>query len=229
MGKVALPELRKMGYSNALSTGAFLAAGGTLGILIPPSVILIIYSILTEQNIAKMFLHAFIPGVLAALGYITAIAIYVRFFPTSGPNKKKVDFSTRLSLFRDIWHVLLIFFIVIGGIYLGWFTPTEGAAGAAGTGLIAVFNKNFSLDNFFEVINDTAVTTAMIFLVLLGAEFFNSFIALSRVTNILSETILGYNYSPFTIVAIILLIYIFLGCLMDSLAMILLTIPVFFL
>ena len=228
MGKVALPELRKMGYSNALSTGA-LAAGGTLGILIPPSVILIIYSILTEQNIAKMFLAAFIPGVLAALGYISAIAIYVRFFPTSGPNKKKVDFSTRLSLFRDIWHVLLIFFIVIGGIYLGWFTPTEGAAvGAAGTGLIAVFNKNFSLDNFFEVINDTAVTTAMIFLVLLGAEFFNSFIALSRVTNILSETILGYNYSPFTIVAIILLIYIFLGCLMDSLAMILLTIPVFF-
>ena len=145
MGKVALPELRKMGYSNALSTGA-LAAGGTLGILIPPSVILIIYSILTEQNIAKMFLAAFIPGVLAALGYITAIAIYVRFFPTSGPNKKKVDFSTRLSLFRDIWHVLLIFFIVIGGIYLGWFTPTEGAAvGAAGTGLIAVFNKKIFL------------------------------------------------------------------------------------
>jgi len=111
MGKVALPELRKMGYSNALSTGA-LAAGGTLGILIPPSVILIIYSILTEQNIAKMFLAAFIPGFLAAVGYITAIAIYVRFFPNSGPNKNRVDFKSRFSLFKNIWHVLLIFFIV---------------------------------------------------------------------------------------------------------------------
>ena len=176
-----------------------------------------------------MFLAAFIPGILAAVGYITAIAIFVRFFPNSGPHKNRVDLKSRFLLFKNIWHVLLIFCIVIGGIYLGWFTPTEGAAvGASGTGLIALLNKNFSFKSFFEVINDTAVTTAMIFLILLGAEFFNSFIALSRITNILAETVSSYDYSPFIIVAIILIIYIFLGCLMDSLAMILLTIPVFF-
>ncbi len=228
MGKVALPELRKMGYSGALSTGA-LAAGGTLGILIPPSVILIIYSILTEQNIAKMFLAAFIPGILAAAGYILSIAVFVRIFPNSGPQKDLVDWKTRLALFKDIWQVLFIFALVIGGIYLGWFTPTEGAAvGAAGTGLIAISSKKFSYNDLIEVIQETAVTAAMIFLILLGAEFFNSFIALTRITNLLAETVIYYNLSPYTIVAMVLLIYLLLGCLMDSLAMILLTIPVFF-
>ncbi len=228
MGKVALPELRKMGYSGALSTGS-LAAGGTLGILIPPSVILIIYSILTEQNIAKMFLAAFIPGLLAAIGYILAIAIFVRIFPDSGPQKALVDWKTRFILFKDIWQVVLIFLLVIGGIYLGWFTPTEGAAvGAAGTGLMAILSKNFSYTDLVDVIQDTAVTAGMIFVVLLGAEFFNSFIALTRITNFLAETVIAYKFSPFIIVAMILLIYLLLGCLMDSLAMILLTIPVFF-
>ena len=228
MGKVALPELRKMGYSGSLSTGS-LAAGGTLGILIPPSVILIIYSILTEQNIAKMFLAAFIPGLLAAIGYILAIALFVRIFPDSGPQKALVDWKTRFILFKDIWQVVLIFLLVIGGIYLGWFTPTEGAAvGAAGTGLMAILSKNFSYIDLVDVIQDTAVTAGMIFVVLLGAEFFNSFIALTRITNFLAETVIAYDFSPFIIVAMILLIYLLLGCLMDSLAMILLTIPVFF-
>ena len=228
MGKVALPELRKMGYSNGLSTGS-LAAGGTLGILIPPSVILIIYSILTEQNIAKMFMAAFVPGVLAAMGYIIAIAVIVRVFPESGPQKAFVNWKERLILFKRIWKVFLIFFLVIGGIYLGWFTPTEGAAvGAAGTGLIAFFSKDFGYYDLLDVIQETAVTTAMIFLILLGAEFFNSFIALTRITNLLAETVRGYNLSPFIIVAVVLLVYLVLGCLMDSLAMILLTIPVFF-
>ena len=228
MGKVALPELRKMGYSNSLSTGS-LAAGGTLGILIPPSVILIIYSILTEQNIAKMFMAAFIPGVLAAIGYIIAIAVFVRVFPESGPQKAFINWKERLILFKRIWKVFLIFFLVIGGIYLGWFTPTEGAAvGAAGTGLIAFFTKDFGYYDLLDVIQETAVTTAMIFLILLGAEFFNSFIALTRITNLLAETVRGYNLSPFIIVAVVLLVYLLLGCLMDSLAMILLTIPVFF-
>ncbi len=228
MGKVALPELRKMGYSGALSTGA-LAAGGTLGILIPPSVILIIYSILTEQNIAKMFLAAFIPGILAAVGYIVAIAVFVRIYPDSGPKSFYVNWKKRLLLFKDIWQVVFIFLLVIGGIYLGWFTPTEGAAvGAAGTGLMAIFSKNFVYSDLIDVIQETAVTASMIFIILLGAEFFNSFIALTRITNLLAETVIEYELSPFTIVAMILAIYVLLGCLMDSLAMILLTIPVFF-
>ena len=228
MGKVALPELRRLGYSGALSTGT-LAAGGTLGILIPPSVILIIYSILTEQNIAKMFLAAFIPGILAALGYILAIALYVRFVKDSGPTKDRVGWKERLSLFKNIWQIILIFLVMIGGIYLGWFTPTEGGAiGAVGAGLIAISNKNFKFKDLVEVIESTAITSAMIFLVLLGAEFFNSFIALTQLPNQLGEIALENNLSPYLIVACILVLYLFLGCLMDSLAMILLTIPVFF-
>jgi len=228
MGKVALPELRRLGYSGALSTGT-LAAGGTLGILIPPSVILIIYSILTEQNIAKMFLAAFIPGILAALGYILAIALYVRFVKDSGPTKDRVGWKERFSLFKNIWQIILIFLVMIGGIYLGWFTPTEGGAiGAGGAGLIAISNKNFKFKDLVEVIESTAITSAMIFLVLLGAEFFNSFIALTQLPNQLGEIALKNNLSPYLIVACILVLYLFLGCLMDSLAMILLTIPVFF-
>ena len=228
MGKVALPELRRLGYSGALSTGT-LAAGGTLGILIPPSVILIIYSILTEQNIAKMFLAAFIPGILAAMGYILAIALYVRFVKESGPTKERVGWKERLFLFKNIWQIILIFLVMIGGIYLGWFTPTEGGAiGAGGTGLIAFSNKNFKYKDLVDVIESTAITSAMIFLVLLGAEFFNSFIALTQLPNQLSEIALENNLSPYLIVACILVLYLFLGCLMDSLAMILLTIPVFF-
>ena len=228
MGKVALPELRKLGYSGALSTGT-LAAGGTLGILIPPSVILIIYSILTEQNIAKMFLAAFIPGILAALGYIITIAIYVRFVKDSGPTRSRINWKERLILFKNIWQIILIFITMIGGIYLGWFTPTEGGAiGAIGTGLLAFLNKNFKFKDLIDVIESTAVTTAMIFLVLLGAEFFNSFIALTQLPNELGRIALSNNLSPLLIVAFILILYLFLGCLMDSLAMILLTIPVFF-
>ena len=228
MGKVALPELRRLGYSGALSTGA-LAAGGTLGILIPPSVILIIYSILTEQNIAKMFLCAFIPGILAAIGYIIAISIYVRLNNKAGPTRKRVPWKTRFNLFKNIWHIILIFVVMIGGIYLGLFTPTEGAAiGAAGTGLIAVIKKSFNFDAFIEVIESTAVTTGMIFFVLLGAEFFNSFIALTQLPNLLTEFSSENNLKPLVIVACIMSLYLLLGCLMDSLAMILLTIPVFF-
>ncbi len=228
MGKVALPELRRLGYSGSLSTGA-LAAGGTLGILIPPSVILIIYAILTEQNIAKMFLAAMVPGILAALGYILAIAIFVRFVPESGRATPRIPGAERLRLFGTIWHVIFIFTFMIGGIYLGWFTPTEGAAvGAAGTGLIAILQKDFKLAALLDVIQSTAVTSAMIFLVLLGAEFFNAFIALTQLPHLLAEFVITAGFRPLLIVACILVLYLFLGCLMDSLAMILLTIPVFF-
>ena len=228
MGKVALPELRRLGYSGSLSTGV-LAAGGTLGILIPPSVILIIYSILTEQNIAKMFLAAFFPGILAAVGYIAAIAIYVRIFPSSDKAQTRITWRGRLSKFRDIWHVIFIFTFMLGGIYLGWFTPTEGAAvGAAGTGVIALFQKDFGWAALLDVIQSTAITSGMIFLVLLGAEFFNSFIALTQLPNHLATFVLNGDFPPFAVVAFILVLYVFLGCLMDSMAMILLTIPVFF-
>jgi tripartite ATP-independent transporter DctM subunit len=228
MGKVALPELRRLGYSGSLSTGA-LAAGGTLGILIPPSIILIIYSILTEQNIAKMFLAAFIPGIIAAVGYILAIAVVIRVSPEAGPALPVVPWRERFRLFLDIWHIVFVFTLMLSGIYLGWFTPTEGAAvGAAGTGLVAVFQKEFNWQSLVEVIKNTAITSSMIFLVLLGAEFFNSFIALTRLPNLLANFVTENDFTPLVIVACILVLYLMLGCLMDSLAMILLTIPVFF-
>ncbi len=228
IGLMAIPSMTRSGYDTRLSAGA-ITAGGTLGILIPPSVILIIYSILTEQNIAKMFLSAFIPGVIAAVGYILAVALYVRLVPNAGAARERISWPERFSLFKDIWHVIIIFTVMIGGIYLGWFTPTEGAAvGAAGTGLIALFQRDFNLDALIEVIESTAVTSAMIFLVLLGAEFFNAFIALTQLPNTLAAFVVDNNFSPLVVVACILCLYLFLGCLMDSLAMILLTIPVFF-
>ncbi len=228
MGKVALPELRRLGYSGSLSTGA-LAAGGTLGILIPPSVILIIYSILTEQNIAKMFLAAMVPGVLAAIGYMLVIAIFARIVPGAGREAARVPMAERLKLLGGIWHIVLIFVVMLGGIYGGIFTPTEGAAvGATGTGLLAMFSRKFGWSALMDVIQNTAVTTGMIFLVLLGAEFFNAFIALTRLPYELAAYVDAAQFSPLFVVACILVIYVFLGCLMDSMAMILLTIPVFF-
>ncbi|WP_439123914.1 TRAP transporter large permease [Marivita sp.] len=228
MSRVALPELRRNGYSGGFST-ATLAAGGTLGILIPPSVILVIYAILTEQNIAKLFLAAFIPGLLAAIGYMITISIYVRRYPEAAGHREPVPYAERLRALIDVWPVLLVFGVVVGGIYLGWFTPTEGAAvGAAGTGLIALVSGNLSWDVFKQSIIQTAVSTAMIFFIVLGAAFYNGFLALTQVPQELSNWVVEMGLSPFMVLSMILLFYLVFGCLMDSLSMILLTIPIFF-
>ena len=228
MSRVALPELRRNGYSGGFST-ATLAAGGTLGILIPPSVILVIYAILTEQNIAKLFLAAFIPGLLAALGYMITISLYVRRYPEVAGHRDPVPYAERLRALIDVWPVLLVFGLVVGGIYLGWFTPTEGAAvGAAGTGLIALVSGNLTWDVFKQSIIQTAVSTAMIFFIVLGAAFYNGFLALTQVPQELSNWVVEMGLSPFMVLSLILLFYLVFGCLMDSLSMILLTIPIFF-
>ncbi|SIO21298.1 TRAP transporter large permease [Vannielia litorea] len=228
MSRVALPELRRYGYSGGFST-ATLAAGGTLGILIPPSVILVIYAILTEQNIAKLFLAAFIPGILAAIGYMITISIYVRMYPDAAGTREAVPYAERIRALLDVWPVLIVFGLVVGGIYLGWFTPTEGAAvGAAGTGLIALVSGQLDWARFKESIISTAQATAMIFFIVLGASFYNSFLALSQVPQELSNTIVGLGWSPWMVLVLILAFYLAFGCLMDSLSMILLTIPIFF-
>ena len=228
MGRVALPELKRYGYSGGFST-ATLAAGGTLGILIPPSVILVIYAILTEQNIAWLFLAAFVPGIIAAIGYMLAISVYVRLYPDSAGTRERVPYAERFRALVDVWPVILVFGLVVAGIYLGWFTPTEGAAvGAAGTGLIALFRGNLTWKVFVEAIIATASSTAMIFFIVLGASFYNSFLALSQVPQELSGWVVGQGFSPWTVLTIILIFYLIFGCLMDSLSMILLTIPIFF-
>ncbi|WP_223426786.1 TRAP transporter large permease [Tateyamaria pelophila] len=228
MGRVALPELKRYGYSGGFST-ATLAAGGTLGILIPPSVILVIYAIITEQNIAKLFLAAFIPGVLAALGYVITISIYVRLFPRSAGTRPPVPMAERWKALATTWPVLVIFGLVVGGIYAGWFTPTEGAAiGAAGTGTVALLGGNLNWTRLGEALIGTAKTTAMIFFIVLGAAFYNGFLALSGVPQFLADYVLSQNLSPILVLSVILVFYLIFGCVMDSLSMILLTVPIFF-
>lgn len=228
MGQVALPELRKYGYSGKLATGA-LAAGGTLGILIPPSFVLVIFAILTEQNIAKLFVAALVPGILAAVGYIVAISVYVRIYPNSAGSRDPAPYSERMVALFKVWPVLTIFLVVVGGIYLGIFTPTEGAAvGAAGTGLLAFFNGGLTKETVIDSILQTATATGMIFFIVFGASIYNGFLALSQVPQEIASWVLLLGYSPLVILTLILVIYMILGCVMDSLSMILLTIPIFF-
>jgi tripartite ATP-independent transporter DctM subunit len=228
MSKVALPELKRYGYSGGFST-ATLAAGGTLGILIPPSVILVIYAILTEQNIAKLFLAAFIPGILAAIGYVLTISIYVRLHPEAAGTREPVPMSERLAALGKTWPVMAIFLLVVGGIYAGWFTPTEAAAiGAASTGLVALLSGALGWAVLRQSLIGTARTTAMIFFIVLGAGFYNGFLALSGVPQFMADWVVTQGLSPWLVLCIILIFYLIFGCLMDSLSMILLTVPIFF-
>ena len=227
MGQVALPELRRYNYSGALATGA-LAAGGTLGILIPPSVVLIIYAVMVEANVATLFQAAFLPGILAALGYILAIAIVVRINPEAGPAGERQPFGVRIRALYDIWPVLVIFILVMGGIYAGFFTPTEGAGvGAIGTFLIAITNGGMRLKGFIDALLETAQTTAMIFLILLGAAIFNAFLGFSQLPILAADYFQNAQLSPYVVLLGMILLYILMGFVMDSLSMILLTVPIF--
>jgi tripartite ATP-independent transporter DctM subunit len=228
MGQVALPELKRYGYPGSLSTGA-LAAGGTLGILIPPSVILVIYAILAEQNIEKLFVAALIPGILAALGYIIAISVWMRVSPNAAMVKDRVPWSERMVALGKVWPVLTIFVVVVGGIYVGVFTPTEAAAvGAAGTGLISVASGQMSWDRLKHAIYATASASAMIYLIILGAGFYNSFLALSQLPQTAAAWVGGAGMSPWIVLAIVLFMYLVFGCVMDSLSMVLLTVPIIY-
>ncbi len=227
MASIAMPEMRRHGYSGALSTGA-LAAGGTLGILIPPSIILVIYAILTEQSLGRLFLAAIIPGILATLGYAAAVWAYTRMYPSSGPAVGRAGWGERFRSLSAVWPVLAIFLVVIGGIYLGVFSPTEGAAvGAAATGLLSATMGGMRFAGLKAAILDTAKITGMIFLILIGAEFYSSFLALSRLPHTLAESIAATGWSPLSILLVIVVLYIALGCMMDGLALMLVTIPVF--
>jgi len=227
MGQVALPELRRFNYAGSLATGA-LAAGGTLGILIPPSVVLIIYAVMVEANVATLFQAAFIPGILAALGYIGVIAIVVRVNPEAGPSGPRAGRAEKWRALIEIWPVLVIFALVMGGIYFGFFTPTEGAGvGAFGTFLIAVTRGGMRLSGFIEALLGTAQTTAMIFLILLGAAIFNAFLGFSQLPIYAADFFGSSGLAPITILLGMIVLYILLGFVMDSLSMIFLTVPIF--
>jgi len=227
--QVALPEMRRHGYSGRLSTGT-LAASGTLGILIPPSVPLVIYAILTEQNIAKLFAAAFIPGVIAMLGYIVAIAIYVRLVPGHAPEHEADDLP-RMSLrtIGAVTPIAAIFLIVFGGIYGGLFSPTEGAAvGAAATFVAALLRREMTWPKFKACFLATAAASAMIFFIFLGADVMNAALALTQVPATLAAFVKDVGWPPLLIVAGILVFYLISGCVMDELSVMLLTIPIFY-
>ncbi|WP_394755187.1 TRAP transporter large permease [Rhodoferax sp.] len=232
---VALPELKRHGYSGRLATGT-LAAGGTLGILIPPSVPLVIYAILAEQNIAKLFAAAFVPGFIAMLGYMLAIGVYVRLVPGHAPDidRAKPDISEDSSpmaaqALRGIVPIVLVFMTVFGGIYGGWFTPIEGAAvGAAATLAAALLKGELDFNKLKYCFYATAQGSAMIFLIFLGADLMNSALALTQMPNQLAAVVQSWGLSPLLVVSAILLFYVVLGSVMDELSMLLLTIPIFF-
>jgi tripartite ATP-independent transporter DctM subunit len=227
MGQVALPELRRYEYSGAFATGA-LAAGGTLGILIPPSIVLIIFAVMVEGNIVSLFQAGLIPGIMAAAGYLLAIAIVARLDPKAGPAGPRASRAERWKSLGEIWSVVVIFLVVMGGIYGGIFTPTEGAGvGSVATFLVAVTHGGMRLKGFLSALIETASTTAMIFLILLGASMFNAFLGFSQLPSFTADFFQNSGLSPYVVLIGMLCLYLVFGCVMDSLAMILITIPIF--
>ncbi|OKL45689.1 TRAP transporter large permease [Pseudovibrio exalbescens] len=227
MGKVALPELRRYNYSGALATGT-LAAGGVLGILIPPSVVLIIYAIIVEANIVTMFVAAFIPGVLAVILFLLTIAAYVLINPAAGPKGGAGTREEFVSATLGMIPVLIVFGLVIGGIYVGLYNPTPAAA--VGVFLVLAFGvlqRKISLPVLGDALKETASTSGMIYLILLGAELLKIFMSRSGLPQEAAIWIAGSGLEPMTVMVILLVALILLGCLMDSLSMMLLVIPFF--
>ncbi|MCV6587769.1 MAG: TRAP transporter large permease [Marinobacterium sp.] len=228
MAKVAMPPMRKYGYSDELAT-ASIAAGGTLGILIPPSVILVIYGLLTETSIRELFAAGFIPGALGILLYLAAVRYVVWRNPAAGPCGEKLEWPDRVKALNGVWGVLILFTVVMGGIYLGVFTPTEAAGiGAGGAFVIALSRKTLTWGSLFDILTDTARTSAMLFGVLIGALIFSNFINRAGLPEDLLSFVSGLDVAPMVVIFCILMIYVVLGMVFESLSMLLLTVPIFF-
>jgi tripartite ATP-independent transporter DctM subunit len=228
LGAVALPEMKKYKYDDGLATGA-IAAGGSVGILIPPSVILIIYGIITEQSIGKLFLAGFIPGIMETLFYLFTIWYLTFFKPHHGPKGPTTTLKEKVSSLGRTWEVVVLFFVVIGGIYMGVFTTEEAAGiGAFGTFFFAIVRKKMSWVVFKESLVNTIQTTGMLFMIILGAMVFGYFLSVSQVPSSLAQTVAELPVNRYVILCIILIVTLALGCVMDSMAIVLLTIPVFY-
>jgi tripartite ATP-independent transporter DctM subunit len=228
MSRVAYPPMRQLGYSDALATGA-IAAGGTLGILIPPSTIMVIYGLMTETNIGMMFAAGVLPGLLATSLLCAAVAYVTWRDPKAGPPGARSSWPERLAALKGIWGVILLFAIVMGGIYGGVFTATEGASiGAFGAFLFALFRGALSWRVLYEVLAESARTTAMIFTILIGALLFAAFINFTSMPDDLKRYVQEFQIHPIMVIVAICAIYVVLGTAMEELSMILLTVPVFF-
>jgi len=227
MSKVAMPEMRRYRYADSLAT-ASIAAGGTLGILIPPSVILVIYGLLTEQSIGKLFMAGFIPGFIGILFYTLAVYFVVTRNPSLGPAGERTAWPQRLLALKDVWTTLALFTFVIGGIYIGLFSATEAAGmGAAGALLITFLKGSLKGSVLLEVSREAAGLTAKLFALLFGASMFSNFLNRAGLPDALLGLINSFELSGLSVIFIILIIYILLGCVFESMSMILLTVPIF--
>ena len=228
MVKVVMPSMRRRNYADSLATGA-IAAGGTLGILIPPSTVLVIYGIITESDIGKLFVAGILPGIVALVFLLIAVAVTTRVDPEAGPTGTRQVWAARLKAVRGTWGILVLFVIVMGGIYFGVFTATEAAGmGAAGAFVFVLLRRMLTWPDLKRTLIDTANTTTLMFVILFGALIFSNFIEAAGLPTALSGWIRSLDASPVAVVLIILAIYLVLGCALESLSMMLLTVPIFF-
>lgn len=228
MSKVAMPSMRKYGYHDSLAAGA-IAGGGTLGILIPPSVVLVIYGILTGTDIGRLFIAGIVPGLFAVAVYIATIRISTAINPKLGPEGVVVGYRERFRRLRRVGAIGLLFVLIIGGIYLGMFTPTEaGGVGAFGAFLLSLRRRVLTMRTFIECLRETAETSAMLFIVLVGAIIFSNFVNLAGLPSELSGLVLDKDLSPMGALTMMILVFLVLGCFLESLSMVLLMVPIFF-
>ena len=228
MAAVALPEMKKYNYDPALATGV-VAAGGSLGILIPPSTIFIVYGIMTEQSVGKLFLAGVVPGILMTILFIVTVFIWTWNRPDLAMPGARFTLREKIASLAGVVETLILFVAVMGGLFIGFFTPTEAAAiGAFGTLLIAVVGRHLSWKGFTQSLVETTRVTCMILVIVAGATVFGHFLAVTRIPFEVGTWVMGLQMPPWAIMGMIILIYLALGCLMDSLAMIMLTIPIFF-
>jgi len=229
MGAIALPEMKKYGYDDSMST-ASIAAGGVLGVLIPPSVIFIVYGMSSEQSIGRLFMAGILPGILLMVLYMVAIIVMTTKNPVLGPRGPKANWTERLGALRKgLGETLVIFALSIGGLFWGWFTPTEaGAVGVGGVLLVSILRKRINMQKIIASLKDTTKTSAMIMLIIAGAIIFGRFMAVSRVPFALASWTAALPLPPMAIMGVMILIYLILGCFIDALALVLLTTPIFY-
>ncbi|MFV0385562.1 TRAP transporter large permease [Paracoccus sp. (in: a-proteobacteria)] len=226
IGRVALPEMKRHGYDSSLAT-ATVAAGGTLGVLIPPSILLVVYGLLTQSSVGKLFIAAMIPGILGALLYAAAIRVQVARKPQLAPTSERISAAERLRALKQTWPVTLLFVTVIGGIFAGLFSPTEAAAvGAVGAFVLALLSGEMTAEVLRKATAEVASLSGMIFFILIGASFFNFFLETTGLPQMLIDLIRAADVAPLVVMLLILLFYIVLGCFMDSLSVVLLTVPI---
>jgi C4-dicarboxylate transporter DctM subunit len=228
IGKVAIPEMKAYKYDSRLACGC-VAAGGTLGILIPPSGILIVYGIITEQSITDLFIAGVIPGILLALAFMTVTFVWARINPAVAPAGPGTSFKEKMDAIGNSVEMVVLLLLIVIGLIVGWFTPTEaGAAGAFGSLVLSLFRRRLSLEGFKEAFKDALYGTGMVFTIIIGALIFNAFLAVSTIPMELASWVTSLGFAPVVILSIIILVYLFMGCFIDAFSMILLTIPIFF-